>query len=689
MDLSIVVLSYNTKNTTLRCLKELDLLCSNSPQLSIELIVVDNASTDGSGEALKKCSFQHLQYIPIFNTENVGFSKGNNIALQHARGPYVLFLNSDVMVGVELHKKIVFSTLLSYLKTHPTVGALTIRLELTNGMIDPASHRGFPSPWRSFTYFTRLERFVANHIQNKKLQNVFGGYHLLGKDLSTVHEIEAGTAAFMLCRADVVKELGGFDERFFMYGEDLDLCYRMWAKGYKMVWYPKYTAVHLKYQSGLQARLTDVQKKIRWHFYDAMGLFYHKHYKQHTSALTNWLINTFIGLQKYLYREKKKISPNTLKKIVRIGIDARLMYQTGVGVYVRNLILHLAKYESRGIEFYVYAQDVDIAKFRLQDTKLYKIRKLVFRPTPYLWHSFGEQLGFLMQLQKDKLDLMHFTYASWPFLYTRPFIATIHDTTLLSHATGNASTKPHWWYWIKHAVFRFVFSQQVQRARSIIVPSQSVKDDLTHYYPSHNTKMNVVYEGVDEQFIHAQEQPVDSMEDKTYFLYVGNCYPHKNVNMLLRTFSILHETQPHIFLCLVGPNNMFSERLREKIHDIKLSDRVFMFHDIPVSQLKWLYAHAQSLILPSHAEGFGLPIVEALYTKCPLILSQIPVFKEIARTEASFFNPDDRDTLLALMQKALSEKIIPKKTADVLQSLTFSHMTERIFQIYNKVLTMS
>ena len=298
MDISVIILSYNTKETTLQCLQELDQICKTPTNLKVQVIVVDNASTDGSVEMLRKFTAKNFSFEVIYNSENSGFSKGNNIGLHIAKGRYVLYVNSDVMTANST-RPIDIPQLLAYMDSHKEIGALTIRVELPSGELDPASHRGFPTPWRSLTYFAKLEKLVhVSRITYKGIRRILGGYHLLGEDLDTIHQIDAGTAAFLLCRKELIDELKGFDEQFFMYGEDLDLCYRMKEKEYQIVWYPTYTVTHLKYQSGLGSADVATKKKIRWHFYDAMEKFYRKHFETKYCPCINVAILTIIKVMK-------------------------------------------------------------------------------------------------------------------------------------------------------------------------------------------------------------------------------------------------------------------------------------------------------------------------------------------------------------------------------------------------------
>ena len=293
MDISVIVVSYNTAKLTKDTLDAIQLSFKDTPNLKYELIVVDNASTDSSPTMLKdyKVTAASGSLKTIFSKKNVGFGAGNNLGIKKAKGKYILLLNSDVIAD-----KVDFTNLMEYMDTNTNVGGLTVRVELPNGKIDPASHRGFPTVWRSFTYFTKLQALTS---RIPGLRKTFGGYHLTHLDLNTTHEIDSPTAAFYLIRADILHKLKGFDEDFFMYGEDLDLSMRIKQQGYDIIYYPKYTVTHLKHQSGLKTKKKKTQSVTTFHFYNAMKIFYDKHYGKKNIKLVNWCVHKAIDV-KYL-----------------------------------------------------------------------------------------------------------------------------------------------------------------------------------------------------------------------------------------------------------------------------------------------------------------------------------------------------------------------------------------------------
>jgi len=271
-DLSVIIVSFNTKELTLHCIEKLQKALSKGT-LNAETIIVDNNSHDGSAESLKALS-NGKDIKVLLNPDNTGFGKANNQGMKLAEGRYILYLNSDVYVPEEPF----LDALIKQMDEKPLQGALTVRVNLASGSIDPASHRGFPTVWRSFCYFAGLEKITA---KIPVLNSIFGGYHLTSLPLNTCHEIDTPTGAFFLARKDILDTLKGFDEDFFMYGEDIDLAFRIKRLGYSIVYDPTYTVLHLKNQSGIKRKNnTAVRSKTRGYFYESMAIFYKKHYEQ-------------------------------------------------------------------------------------------------------------------------------------------------------------------------------------------------------------------------------------------------------------------------------------------------------------------------------------------------------------------------------------------------------------------------
>lgn len=287
--LSVIILSYNTKNLTKRCILVLLKNLRRNKNILSEVIVLDNASKDGSDIMLQDLQNKNSEIKLILSKKNLGFAKGNNKAQKIAKGKYILYYNSDVIV-----QDVNFEILTAYLDKKSDVGGLTVKVVLPDGNIDPASHRGFPTLRNSLFYFCGLEKLTGNI---PLLNRIFGGYHLTHLDLTGVHEIDSPSGAFYLARKDLLNKLAGFDESFFFYGEDLDLSFRIKKLGYKIIYYPIYKVLHLKHASS--------GNSTRFHFYDAMMIFYRKHYESHNPELVNKSVYFLLNMLKNKHAQNR------------------------------------------------------------------------------------------------------------------------------------------------------------------------------------------------------------------------------------------------------------------------------------------------------------------------------------------------------------------------------------------------
>jgi len=279
--LSIIIVSFNTKEITKKCLLSLKKNFSKYP-LEYEILVVDNDSRDGTVEFLLDLEKKWKNIHVFLSNKNLGFGKGSNLGLEKSRGKYILYLNSDAIVS-----DLDFRDLIKLVEFQKNIGALTVRVVLPSGEIDPASHRGFPTLWRSFTYFSGLEKIFFN---TKFLNKLFGGYHLAHLNLKNIHEIDVPTGAFLLTKREIVTKFGGFDNDYFAYGEDIEMAFRIKEAGYKIIYYPLWEVLHLKSISGLKKKDSNIRKNTNYHYYDSMKIFYNKHYAKDY----NWLINNMV-----------------------------------------------------------------------------------------------------------------------------------------------------------------------------------------------------------------------------------------------------------------------------------------------------------------------------------------------------------------------------------------------------------
>lgn len=295
MKLSIVIVNYNSKEFLRRCLQSLADAKLLVPEDLWEVFVVDNNSQETlvslkADRLFKPLKNWHLKLV--FNRRNVGFAKANNQILKNTIGDYVLLLNPDTLVPQTTIPK-----LIAYLEKNPEVALVTPRVELPDGEIDDACHRGFPTPWRALTYFSGLGKLFP-HSQ------FFNGYHLGYRHLETIHEIEAAVGACMLVRRSAGAQVNWLDEDYFWYGEDLDFCYRLKQAGYKIVFNPEVKITHFKgvssgikkQSASLTAASTETRRQAQQARFQAMRLFYEKHYQPKASFLTTLLVRSGIAV---------------------------------------------------------------------------------------------------------------------------------------------------------------------------------------------------------------------------------------------------------------------------------------------------------------------------------------------------------------------------------------------------------
>ncbi|MEM7333821.1 MAG: glycosyltransferase family 2 protein [Chloroflexota bacterium] len=286
--LSIVIVNYNTKQLLDDCLDSL--YAAEPTNGGLEIIVVDNASRDGSQEMAKQ---KYPSVILIESDENLGFSKANNRGTAVATGDYVLFLNSDTRVAPDALKKPV-----EYLEQHPQAGALTVKLIYPNGERDPDNHRGFPTPWNALCHFSGLSKLMPNNPS-------FNGYFQSYADFSSIHPVPVIAGSYMLMPIALCRELGGWDEIYFFYGEDIDFCYRINQAGYEIIYYPEVEVIHYKgASSGLRKESAHIAKppretriKVAKESVRAMQIFYGKFYKQQYPWLLTAVVLSGIRLR--------------------------------------------------------------------------------------------------------------------------------------------------------------------------------------------------------------------------------------------------------------------------------------------------------------------------------------------------------------------------------------------------------
>lgn len=277
MKLSVIIVNYNVKYFLEQCLFS---VLQAIDCLAAEVIVVDNQSSDGSIEYLEPI-FPSVNFIK--SDRNLGFGKANNLGLQYAKGEYILFLNPDTIVPEDC-----FIKSIHFMETLPKAGCLGIRMLDGTGKFLPESKRSFPDISTAFLKLTGL----SSLFPNSKFFNKYALGHLSEKEN---HNVDVLAGAFMLFKKSVLKNIGGFDEAFFMYGEDIDLSYRCRVAGFDNWYFSESSIIHFKGESAKQGSLNYVKM-----FYQAMIIFVNKHYNGKGSGIFRLFLNTGIAVRGFI-----------------------------------------------------------------------------------------------------------------------------------------------------------------------------------------------------------------------------------------------------------------------------------------------------------------------------------------------------------------------------------------------------
>jgi len=297
----VIVVNYNTVGLLRRCL---DHVSASRAEATISLTVVDNGSTDSTMAVLHE---EYPQVGALRSERNLGFSGGNNLALRQILAEssprtareheYILLVNSDLFLAPDT-----IAGLVGFAEGRPDVGAVGPRVEKPDGTLDLACRRSFPTPANAFFQLFGLSRRFPGNAR-------FAAYNLTNLDPAQLTEVDAVTGACMLVRVSAIDQVGLLDERFFMYGEDLDWAYRLKAQGWRIFYNPAVCALHQK--GATSARQSG---RMIVEFYRAMYLFHQKHYAMRSPRPLNWLVAVGIAARGGVALGLNLLRPTTKKR---------------------------------------------------------------------------------------------------------------------------------------------------------------------------------------------------------------------------------------------------------------------------------------------------------------------------------------------------------------------------------------
>lgn len=384
---------------------------------------------------------------------------------------------------------------------------------------------------------------------------------------------------------------------------------------------------------------------------------------------------------------------------MRIGIDGRFYHESGIGRYIRNLLLELSKIDQKN-EYVVFLLKKDFDNLKLPEN----FHKVL---ADFKWYGVTEQVKFPFLLYKYNLDLMHFPHFNVPVFYRGKFVVTIHDLIHEKFEMRRATTHDPIVYKLKHLGYKKVFSQAIKKAEKIITVSNYVKDELIKNWQVSERKIVVTPEAVEGQLIaratDCTQKEIERVLGKfgvrpPYIFYVGNAHPHKNVEGLIAAFQQLKLKNKNLKfkindlqLVLSGHDHYFWERVKKSQESrVKSHGDIVFTGFITDKELVALYKSAEVFVMPSFEEGFGIPILEAMACGTPVISSNIGALKEVGGDGALYFDPYNTQDMVEKITRVLNSdklgKELVKKGKERVKQFSWEKLAEETKEVYAKVI---
>ncbi len=358
-----------------------------------------------------------------------------------------------------------------------------------------------------------------------------------------------------------------------------------------------------------------------------------------------------------------------LRKRRLVGIDARFYGPLGKGLgrYTQEIVDNIIKLnEDELLDFIIFLAPDNYDEFICPNEH---VRKKVIKSR---WYTLAEQFEVPFRWLKEGIDLMHFPHFNVPFFKPGPYLVTIHDLILTKFPTPRASTLHPLIYWLKDFAYRIIISSAVKRAKKIITISNFTKKDIIEKFRAKEEKVVVTYEGAanlnkgnDSLFVAKlnNEKTLALYNIKgPFLLYVGNAYPHKNLDGLISAFAKIHNEQNNLRLVLVGKEDYFYNQIKEfaKSNNLWQKDNhntpVVFTGYVPDVDLETLYQEATAYVFPSFYEGFGLPPLEAMANGCPVISSNCASMPEVLGEAAAYFNPYNKEEMIKVIKRVINSE---------------------------------
>jgi len=364
------------------------------------------------------------------------------------------------------------------------------------------------------------------------------------------------------------------------------------------------------------------------------------------------------------------------RALMRIGIDCRLsgIEHAGIGRYIEELVRELVTNED--VTWVLFFQKQNQLPWLTSRPNVVKV------VTPIRHYTLREQALMPNVFAREHLDLLHVPHFNVPLMYRQPYVVTIHDLLWHDQRGENMTTLSPLVYAAKYRAYKYISSQAISRAKQIIVPAETVKQTiLTHIPGTESEKISVTYEGVDASWFSSRAKA--DTKSKILF-YTGSLYPHKNVLLVVRALKQL----PEYKLYISSSRNVFVTNFMKTVRELGLSDRVEHLGRLTDQELRTWYGKSMALVQPSLSEGFGLTGVEAMASGLPVLASDIPIFREIYKSDCTYFDPMYEDSFVRAVEK-LENKDRRKLIKDGIEragNYSWKKMAEQTLSIYKEAL---
>lgn len=663
----IIIVSFNTQEYLKKCLGA---LIDGKSLVSKRIIVVDNASTDSSADMVE--NFFSMVTL-VRNPQNRGFAAAVNQAVSLSNSTYILLLNPDVVCT-----PLTVDILTNFMNIHTEVAAVGPLIVNERERMQESAFVRPPSLSTTIVNFLSMERLI------KRLWPDFPGkYSISIREARTSREVCHLLGACLLLRRKAFEEAGGFDESFFVFREETDLCLRLQKLRWKIRYYPEVSVIHHGAMSvkkiGLLGKLTAVQSDITFfRKYGGngklvailgirileefikflpwiLGLLVPPFRKLSFKKLVNhqeWLKSLFIGLSASLssskvqilekLKERKKpfgeINSYRTDKI-RVGIDASYLNRgsVGIGIYVRELLNAINLFNDEEIEIRCIQHHKD-RKYRGWLSKTCKFIDEI------MWYT----KCLPEKANKMQLDLVHMP-ANLISIGTKcPQVVTIHD---VNYRHSPAFSFP------RRSFYKLIIPLGMRKAVKIITDSNSIAEEISNLYGIERKKIIVIPLGIrlsNYRFTHKFKW--ESL--RPYILFVGRLDPLKNIPRLVEAFYKVYQDEKYHALSLIiaGEKGRDAKNVRKTVKRLHLENRVHVLGNVGDDELAELYKHAELFVCPSLSEGFGFPPLEANAVGIPVIASSISCLHENLGSAAYFFSPKDTNSIAEAIEIVLKDK---------------------------------